>query len=365
VNLPVEVVWCSQIREQEIWENGAQSAKSLSQKGIDAQPPPLPTQSRSLETKKSNLLLTANAFEEIKEVEEEYNCPSSMNLNSGETFRRQRIGDKTPEHSGEKDLRSSWHFKQSVPSEFKTSDIYDQEKGGLQGEYLGVRSSFIRTEIDSHKTKGSPDSKENYLYPSDKKSFDSASKMCFANFRKLKASKLMGDKPPSHLNPVPRPTNPNSSTAGVSGTTHAASLFKSITPAIGGKQVRKSPQIDPKRRSKNRIYSPCQNNSLASTHKRDTASFSLNSVGSPQKDHYLKGTSGATSLSVKKSRKRDAKISDHKARDDGRPIDLKLFRDSVSGNELKEQLSQTAHDDGSVDTSKVCWFLKRSSKKVM
>lgn len=360
------MVWSAHIREQEAAENGALSAKSLSQKGADAPPPPFAPQSRSLETKKSNLLLTANAFEEIKEVEEEYNCPSSMNLNSGETFRRQRLGDKTPEQSGEKDPRSSWHFKQGVPSEFKSSDIYDLDKGGFQGDFLGVRNSFIRTDIDSHKTKGSPDSKENYLYPSDKKSFDSASKMCFANFRKLKASsKLSSDKTPTQSNSALRTTNVNAPTPGITGTTIGASLFKSLAVGAAGKQVRKSPQIDPKRRSKNRIYSPCQNKSVTSTHKRDTASFSLNSVGSPQKDYYLKGTSGATSLSVKKSRKRDAKISEQKTSEDGRPIDLRLFRDSVSGNELKEQLSQTAQDDGSVDTSKVCWFLKRSSKKVV
>lgn len=325
-----------------------------------------PDLSRPMEPKKSSLLLAGYGFEEIKEVEEEYNCPSSMNLNSGETFRRQRMADRTPEISTEVDPLSSRRPKPVLSAEFSGADVlYSLDRTEAKTETSGARTSFFRGVVDGVRPRGSPDSKENYPLPSDKKGGDLSSKTGIPNFRKLKSPKASQDRPPSHGTGPLKQTCLNLSGHTASGPNAPSYLFKSFQNGSGAKPPRKSPPIDSKRRNQGRLFSPFQNKSVATAAKREAASYSLCSVGSAHKAETAKGPGTATSLSVKKNRKRDYKMPEPRTSDEHKHVDLRLFRDSASGSEVRDHTAPSTFEDGYLEGTRVGWFLKRSSKKTV
>lgn len=331
----------------------------------------LGTAANLLETKKSNLLLSPHGFEEIKEVDEEYNAYSSKNLNSGETYRRQRLNEATPDRSDlGLGIRNSWHSLPNPHSGSKAVENITTDPGFSQDAPHPNGASVHYPDGEPFVRRGMPYGKENCLTISDKKSADSASKMCFSNFRKPKAALSFHEQPKTAVSGPPKAMCPSM----VSHPSHSHSIgHQKHLPQTTShdstsltKPSRKSPQIDVKRRLQHRILSPSENKILLKPQTRDTAAaLSLSSVSSPNKKDKLRIFGLASSMSIKKSRKRISTTKESAPQEDEKAVDLRLFRNSISGTELREQLSNSTLDGVSKDASKVSWFLRRSSKKAV
>lgn len=99
-----------------------------------------------IESRKASLALKTGVFEEIKEVDEEYNAQSSKNLNSGETFRHQRMAELTPENSGRLLPHNSWHSIQNGSSAVKVNCQNEIESAGQTTAFVALRQSPVHKE---------------------------------------------------------------------------------------------------------------------------------------------------------------------------------------------------------------------------
>lgn len=113
---------------------------------------------------------------------------------------------------------------------------------------------------------------------------------------------------------------------------------------------------------KTRTLSPSESKGLLRPMRKDGGGSGVGLVSSPIAKSSLRVIGQTLSMSLKKHPKREAARAQQNESEEEKTMHLKLFRNSVSGTEVREQLSNSALEGGR-DVSKLSWFLRRSIKK--